>query len=198
MQLNEECDLLKTDPEPNQVPDDHESGLPKTDSQATESSQSEITNEAEKLVLQDAISEPNTPKNNDLQPSKESSEIPNIEIKNLQSSEESILPKYDQQTLQSSSQSKEEPRASCSKTDSENKPELILDARAQRLKRLEEQASWLVKKMSATNRRGNELSTRLGELHEAYGSTPTPPPMPDVLPNFRLQTEDGESSSEKN
>lgn len=69
-------------------------------------------------------------------------------------------------------------------------PEEVLAARAERLKRLEEQADWLMKKMSATSRRGSELSTRLGELHEAYGDeVPTPPPMPDVLPSQRLQTD---------
>lgn len=64
-----------------------------------------------------------------------------------------------------------------------------IDARAARLKRLEEQADWLVKKMSATNLRGSMLSNRLEELHEVYGTVPTPPTLPDVLPTFRIPTE---------
>ncbi|XP_033224397.1 myosin-7 isoform X2 [Belonocnema kinseyi] len=68
-------------------------------------------------------------------------------------------------------------------------PDDVFAARAARLKRLEEQADWLVKKMNATSQRGSALSTRLEELHETYGSSPGPPPMPDVLPSFRLQTE---------
>ncbi|XP_053597070.1 cingulin-like protein 1 isoform X2 [Microplitis demolitor] len=65
-------------------------------------------------------------------------------------------------------------------------PEEVLASRAARLKRLEEQADWLMKKMSATSRRGSVLSTRLEELHEAYGEPPAPPPMPDVLPSVTL------------
>ncbi|KAL0110105.1 hypothetical protein PUN28_013626 [Cardiocondyla obscurior] len=65
-------------------------------------------------------------------------------------------------------------------------PEEILAARADRLKRLEEQADWLMKKMNATKKRGTDLCTRLEELHEVYGEPPVPPPMPDVLPNCRL------------
>lgn len=68
-------------------------------------------------------------------------------------------------------------------------PDEILAARAARLKRLEEQADWLVKKMNATSQRGSALSNRLEELHETYGSPPGPPPLPDVLPTFKLQTE---------
>ncbi|XP_014207557.1 trichohyalin [Copidosoma floridanum] len=64
-----------------------------------------------------------------------------------------------------------------------------LDARAARLKSLEEQAEWLVRKVNDTNRRGSALSTRLEELHEAYGPAPVAPPMPDVLPVVRLQSE---------
>ncbi|XP_068972461.1 myosin heavy chain, cardiac muscle isoform isoform X2 [Bombus flavifrons] len=67
-------------------------------------------------------------------------------------------------------------------------PEEALAAREDRLKRLEEQAKWLMNKMSATNRRGSALSTRLEELHEVYGEPPVPPPMPDVLPSRRLGT----------
>ncbi|XP_076628642.1 uncharacterized protein LOC143345421 isoform X2 [Colletes latitarsis] len=67
-------------------------------------------------------------------------------------------------------------------------PEEALAAREDRLKRLEEQAKWLMNKMNATSRRGSVLSTRLEELHEVYGEPPVPPPMPDVLPSRRLQT----------
>lgn len=67
-------------------------------------------------------------------------------------------------------------------------PEEALAAREDRLKRLEEQAKWLMNKMNATSRRGSALSTRLEELHEAYGEPPVPPPMPDVLPSQRLRT----------
>ncbi|KAF3423499.1 hypothetical protein E2986_13093 [Frieseomelitta varia] len=67
-------------------------------------------------------------------------------------------------------------------------PEEALAAREDRLKRLEEQAKWLMNKMNATNRRGSALSTRLEELHEVYGEPPVPPPMPDVLPSRRLRT----------
>lgn len=65
-------------------------------------------------------------------------------------------------------------------------PEEVLAMRADRLKRLEEQADWLVKKMNATSKRSTALCTRLEELHEAYGEPPIPPPMPDVLPSRRL------------
>ncbi|XP_076288733.1 uncharacterized protein LOC143213091 isoform X2 [Lasioglossum baleicum] len=67
-------------------------------------------------------------------------------------------------------------------------PEEALAAREDRLKRLEEQAKWLMNKMNATSRRGSALSTRLEELHEAYGEPPAPPPMPDILPSHRLRT----------
>ncbi|CAD6228727.1 GSCOCG00006520001-RA-CDS, partial [Cotesia congregata] len=67
-------------------------------------------------------------------------------------------------------------------------PEEVLAARAARLKRLEEQADWLMKKMTATSRRGSVLSTRLEELHEAYAEPPVPPPLPDVLPTVILPT----------
>ena len=72
----------------------------------------------------------------------------------------------------------------------------VLDARAERLRRLEEQTEWLVKKVSDTNRRGSVLSSRLEELHETYSLTPVAPPMPDILPTFRLQTEIENSSTE--
>lgn len=65
-------------------------------------------------------------------------------------------------------------------------PEEILATRADRLKRLEEQADWLMKKMNATSKRGTALCIRLEELHETYGEPPVPPPMPDVLPSYRL------------
>lgn len=67
-------------------------------------------------------------------------------------------------------------------------PEEVLAARAARLKRLEEQADWLMKKMNATSQRGSALSSRLEELHEVYGEPPAPPPLPDVLPSVRIQT----------
>ncbi|XP_018054349.1 PREDICTED: centriolin isoform X3 [Atta colombica] len=65
-------------------------------------------------------------------------------------------------------------------------PEEILATRADRLKRLEEQADWLMKKMNATSKRGTALCTKLEELHNTYGEPPVPPPMPDVLPSCRL------------
>lgn len=65
-------------------------------------------------------------------------------------------------------------------------PEEVLATRADRLKRLEEQADWLMKKMNATSKRGTALCTRLEELHNTYGEAPVPPPMPDVLPSCRL------------
>jgi len=65
-------------------------------------------------------------------------------------------------------------------------PEEVLATRADRLKRLEEQADWLMKKMNATSKRGTALCTRLEELHNTYGEPPVPPPMPDVLPSCRL------------
>ncbi|XP_018374391.1 PREDICTED: interaptin isoform X2 [Trachymyrmex cornetzi] len=65
-------------------------------------------------------------------------------------------------------------------------PEEVLATRADRLKRLEEQADWLMKKMNATSKRGTALCTRLEELHNTYGEPPVPPPMPDVLPTCRL------------
>ncbi|XP_014468447.1 PREDICTED: trichohyalin isoform X2 [Dinoponera quadriceps] len=89
---------------------------------------------------------------------------------------------------------KEEPQADASSSSQRKEvtstksrtPEEVLAARADRLKRLEEQADWLVKKMNATSRRGSALCTRLEELHDAYGEPPVPPPMPDVLPGLRL------------
>ncbi|XP_018309288.1 interaptin isoform X5 [Mycetomoellerius zeteki] len=65
-------------------------------------------------------------------------------------------------------------------------PEEVLATRADRLKRLEEQADWLMKKMNATSKRGTALCTRLEELHNTYSEPPVPPPMPDVLPSYRL------------
>lgn len=65
-------------------------------------------------------------------------------------------------------------------------PEEVLATRADRLKRLEEQADWLMKKMNATSKRSDALCTRLEELHDVYGEPPVPPPMPDVLPSRRL------------
>lgn len=74
------------------------------------------------------------------------------------------------------------------KTAKTRTPEEVMAAREDRLKRLEEQAKWLMNKMNATSRRGSALSTRLEELHEVYGEPPVPPPMPDVLPAIRLRT----------
>ncbi|CAH0778461.1 unnamed protein product [Bemisia tabaci] len=51
--------------------------------------------------------------------------------------------------------------------------EAVLDARALRLKRLEEQCSSLLTKMSRTSQRGDSISEKLEELHSQYGSTET-------------------------
>ncbi|XP_011163659.2 WEB family protein At4g27595, chloroplastic isoform X2 [Solenopsis invicta] len=67
-------------------------------------------------------------------------------------------------------------------------PEEVLATRSDRLKRLEEQTDWLMKKMNATSKRGDALCSRLEELHETYGEPPVPPLMPDVLPSYRLPT----------
>ncbi|XP_012231811.2 myosin-9 isoform X2 [Linepithema humile] len=72
-------------------------------------------------------------------------------------------------------------------------PEEVLATRADRLKRLEEQADWLMKKMNATSKRGDALCTRLEELHDVYGEPPVPPPMPDILPSRRLPSTLSES-----
>lgn len=48
-------------------------------------------------------------------------------------------------------------------------PEQILEARAARLKRLEEQCKSLFSKMSATSSRSELISNKLDELHESYG-----------------------------
>jgi hypothetical protein len=71
----------------------------------------------------------------------------------------------------------------------------VLDERAARLRNLEEQAEWLVRRVNDTNRRSSDLSTRLEVLHETYGSVPEAPPMPDILSTFRLQTEVSESEN---
>ncbi|XP_044010417.1 golgin subfamily A member 4 [Aphidius gifuensis] len=90
-----------------------------------------------------------------------------------------------------------DPSGSTTSSKATRTPEEVLAARSERLKRLEEQADWLMKKMNATNRRGSELSNRLEELHETYGDAPAPPPMPDVLPIVRLPTnQEGESRNE--
>ncbi|XP_032681294.1 myosin-10 isoform X2 [Odontomachus brunneus] len=104
------------------------------------------------------------------------------------------FPIIDRSALSSTSPAKEEPQASASSSQKEatvtstksRTPEEVLAARADRLKRLEEQADWLVKKMNATSKRGSALCSRLEELHETYGEPPVPPPMPDVLPSRRL------------
>lgn len=99
----------------------------------------------------------------------ESSGITNSEVKiNQETSRETI--------------SKESLSSSISSAESQ------LDARAARLRSLEEQAEWLVKKVKDTKRRGNALNSRLEVLHETYGSMPVAPPMPDVLPTFRIRT----------
>ncbi|XP_012534673.1 cytadherence high molecular weight protein 2 isoform X2 [Monomorium pharaonis] len=91
------------------------------------------------------------------------------------------------------SESKDEPRENAislqreaSTSTKSRTPKEVLAARANRLKRLEEQADWLMKKMTATSKRSTALCTRLEELHEAYCEPPVPPPMPDVLPSCRL------------
>lgn len=49
-------------------------------------------------------------------------------------------------------------------------PEQILEARAARLKRLEDQCKSLFCKMSATSSRSDLISNKLDELHESYGA----------------------------
>ncbi|XP_046832733.1 kinesin-related protein 4 isoform X2 [Vespa crabro] len=80
----------------------------------------------------------------------------------------------------------EKEKESKPKSDLINTPEQVLTARADRLKRLEEQAEWLMKKMNDTNRRGSALSTRLEALHETYGEPSAP--VPDVLQNRQLRS----------
>ncbi|XP_047362235.1 putative mediator of RNA polymerase II transcription subunit 26 isoform X2 [Vespa velutina] len=87
----------------------------------------------------------------------------------------------------------ENEKESKSKTDLINTPEQVLTARADRLKRLEEQAEWLMKKMNDTNRRGSALSTRLEALHETYGEPSAP--VPDVLQNRQLRSTTTASSN---
>uniref|UniRef100_A0A1B6IPM1 Uncharacterized protein n=1 Tax=Homalodisca liturata TaxID=320908 RepID=A0A1B6IPM1_9HEMI len=50
-------------------------------------------------------------------------------------------------------------------------PEQILEARAARLKRLEDQCKSLFSKMAATSSRSDVISNKLDELHESYGSS---------------------------
>ena len=73
--------------------------------------------------------------------------------------------------------------------------EEIAEARAARLKRLEEQCQQLYNKVARTTYRSSELCNRLEELHEQYGSVtdseiniPVPPPMPRVLKARRIPT----------
>jgi predicted nuclease with TOPRIM domain len=73
--------------------------------------------------------------------------------------------------------------------------EEIAEARAARLKRLEEQCQQLYNKVTRTNHRSSALCNRLEELHEQYGSVtdsesniPVPPPMPPVLKAGRIPT----------
>lgn len=81
-------------------------------------------------------------------------------------------------------------------------PEEIAEARAARLKRLEEQCQQLYNKVTRTTHRSTALCNRLEELHEQYGSSdsavgirtdsessiPVPPPFPHVLHARRIQT----------
>lgn len=110
----------------------------------------------------------------------------NVSKDNLTEPPESVAKNTEQEITR---EAIELPSTSTSSSRSGRTPEEVLAARSARLKRLEEQADWLMKKMNATNRRGSELSTRLEELHEVYGEAPAPPPMPDVLPTHRLPTD---------
>lgn len=99
-------------------------------------------------------------------------------------SQESIIPDRIRNEIELPSTSTVEPFPKPVRTHEE-----VLAARADRLKRLEEQADWLMKKMNATSIRGSALNTRLEELHEVYGEAPVPPPMPDILPNVRIPSD---------
>jgi hypothetical protein len=80
--------------------------------------------------------------------------------------------------------------------------EEIAEARAARLRRLEEQCQQLYNKVTRTTHRSTALCNRLEELHEQYGSNdspagtrtdsessiPVPPPFPHALRARRLQT----------
>jgi hypothetical protein len=80
-------------------------------------------------------------------------------------------------------------------------PEEIAEARAARLRRLEEQCQQLYNKVTRTTHRSTALCIRLEELHEQYGSSdsplctrtdsessiPIPPPLPHVLHASRTQ-----------
>ncbi|KAJ1520586.1 hypothetical protein ONE63_003698 [Megalurothrips usitatus] len=63
-----------------------------------------------------------------------------------------------------------------SSTVAERTPEEVLAARAERLSRLEQQCSSLLRQMNRTSQFGSVLSSRLEELHEQYGADPTPTP----------------------
>lgn len=81
-------------------------------------------------------------------------------------------------------------------------PEEIAEARAARLRRLEEQCQQLYNKVTRTTHRSTALCNRLEELHEQYGSSdspvgtrnnsessiPVPPPFPHVLHARWIQT----------
>ncbi|XP_066993861.2 putative leucine-rich repeat-containing protein DDB_G0290503 [Anabrus simplex] len=76
-------------------------------------------------------------------------------------------------------------------------PEEILQGRAARLKRLEEQCQQLFDKVTRTTERSTTLSNQLDELHQQYGpqetassssNIPAPPPLPAKLPSQRLPT----------
>lgn len=80
-------------------------------------------------------------------------------------------------------------------------PEEIAEARAARLKRLEEQCQQLYNKVTRTTHRSTALYNRLEELHEQYGSSdsplgsrtdsegdiPVPPPFPHTLHASQIQ-----------
>lgn len=63
---------------------------------------------------------------------------------------------------------------SCDEIKKTRTPQEILEARAARLKRLEEQCKSLFTKMSATSRRSDLISNKLEELHEHYGPSQYP------------------------
>ncbi|XP_054257069.1 centromere protein F-like [Macrosteles quadrilineatus] len=61
-----------------------------------------------------------------------------------------------------------------SDTKKDRTPEQILEARAERFKRLEEQCKSLVSRMTATSLRSEIISNKLDELHSCYGSSDSP------------------------
>ncbi|XP_001602394.1 myosin heavy chain, non-muscle [Nasonia vitripennis] len=123
----------------------------------------------------------------------------NLPVKNVQFGNPLVIgPSNDSPSAATEDKPVSDTSAVASTNSSSSEHESRLDARAERLRNLEAQAEWLVKKVSDTNRRGSALNSRLEELHETYGSTPAAPPMPDVLPAFRLRTqleEDNDSAA---